>query len=48
MSIKPYFWSENTNNIKLDKLKAFTELDNPEAPTKLDKLEALIPTLEIS
>ena len=56
MSIKPYFQSKNTNNIKLDKLEAPTklnklevpaELDKLEAPTKLDKLEALMPTLEV-
>jgi hypothetical protein len=38
MSVKPYFWSENTYNVKLDKL---------EAPAKLDKLEAPLPTLEV-
>ena len=38
MSVKPYFQSKNTNNVKLDKL---------EAPAKLDKLEAPIPTLEV-
>ena len=38
MSIKPYFWSENIYNIKLDELKA---------PTKLDKLEVFLPTLEV-
>ena len=38
MSVKPYFRSKNTNNIKLDEL---------EVPAKLDKLEAPIPTLEV-
>ena len=38
MSVKPYFWPENTHNIKLDKLKA---------TAKLDKLEALLFTLEV-
>ena len=38
ISIKPYFWSKNTYNIELDKLKA---------PAKLDKLQVLLPTLEI-
>ena len=38
ISIKPYYWTENTYNIKLDKLKA---------PTKLDKLEVPLPTLEV-
>ena len=50
MSVKPYFRSKNTNNIKLDeldKLQAPTKLDKPEAPTKLDKLEAPVPTLEV-
>jgi len=47
MSVKPYFWSKNTNNIKLDKLKTPTKLDKLEAPTKLDKLEAPLPTLEV-
>ena len=35
MSIKPYFRSKNTYNIKL------------EVPAKLDKLEAPLPTLEV-
>ena len=56
MSVKPYFRSKNTNNVKLDKLEAPTKLDKLEAlakldkleaPTELDKLEALIPTLEV-
>ena len=47
MSVKPYFRSKNTNNIKLDKLEAPTKLDKLEAPAKLDKLEAPIPTLEV-
>jgi hypothetical protein len=38
MSVKPYFRSKNTNNIKLDEL---------EAPAELDKLEAPVPTLEV-
>jgi len=38
MSVKPYFWPKYTYNIKLDEL---------EAPTKLDKLEAPLPTLEV-
>ena len=38
MSIKPYFQSKNTYNIKLDKLKT---------PTKLNKLKAPLLTLEI-
>ena len=47
MSVKPYFRSKNTNNIKLDKLEASTELDKLEAPAKLDKLEAPVPNLEV-
>jgi hypothetical protein len=35
ISVKPYFWSENTYNIKL------------EAPAELDELEVLLPTLEV-
>ena len=38
MSIKPYFWSKNTNDIKLDEL---------EARAKLDKLKVPLPTLEV-
>ena len=38
MSIKPYFWSKNTYDIKLNKLKA---------PAKPDKLEVPLPTLEV-
>ena len=44
MSVKPYFRSKNTNDVKLE---APTKLDKLEAPTKLDKLEALVPTLEV-
>jgi hypothetical protein len=56
-SIKPYFWSKNTHNTKLneleisaklDKLKAPIKLDELEAPAKLDKLEVPLPTLEVS
>jgi len=38
MSIKPYFQSKNTHDVKLDKLEALT---------KPDKLEAPLPTLEV-
>jgi hypothetical protein len=41
MSVKPYFRSKNTNNIKLDKLEAPAKLD------ELDKPEAPLPTLEV-
>ena len=37
-SVKPYFRPKNTYNI---------ELDEPEAPAELDKLEAPLPTLEV-
>ena len=56
MSVKPYFQSKNTYNIKLNKLKAPIKLDKLEAtikldklkiPTKLDKLKVLLPTLEV-
>ena len=47
MSVKPYFWSKNTNNIKPDKLQAPTKPDELEAPAELDKLEAPMPTLEV-
>ena len=30
--IKPYFWSKNIYNVKLDKLKATTKLDEIEVP----------------
>jgi hypothetical protein len=37
-SIKPYFWPKDNYNVKLDK---------PETPTKLNKLEAPLPTLKV-
>ena len=55
-SVKPYFRSKNTYNVKLDKLEAPVKLDELEVPAKLDKLEAPtklnklevpIPTLEV-
>jgi len=46
MSVKPYFWPENTYNVKPDKLEATAELDELEATAELDKLEAPLPTLE--
>ena len=39
ISIKPYFQSKNTYNIKLDKLKVTTKLDKIEVPLFI--LEAL-------
>ena len=47
MSVKPYFWLENTYNIKLDKLEATAKLDELEATAKLDKLEVPLPTLKV-
>jgi len=56
MSIKPYFWPEDTYNVKPDKLEATAklnklevtaELDKPEATAKLDELEAPLPTLKV-
>ena len=47
MSVKPYFWPENTYDVELDKLEATTELDEPEATAELDKLEVPLPTLEV-
>jgi hypothetical protein len=46
-SVKPYFWFENTYNVKLDELEVPAELDKLEVPAKLDKLEAPLPTLEV-
>jgi len=55
-SVKPYFWPEDTYNVKLDELEATTELDKlevtakpdkPEATAKPDELEAPLPTLEV-
>ena len=47
MSVKPYFRSKNTYNVKLDKLEASAELDELEAPAKLDKLEVPLPAKEV-
>ena len=47
ISIKPYFRSENTYNVKLDKLKVPAKLDKLEIFTKLNKLKALLPTLKV-
>ena len=47
ISVKPYFWPKNTNDIELDKLKALTKLDKLEIPVKLDKLEIFLSTLEV-
>ena len=47
MSIKPYFWPENTHDVKLDELEVTAEPDELEATAKLDELEVLLLTLEI-
>ena len=39
ISIKPYFWPENTHNIELDKLEATAKPDELKATAELDKLE---------
>src|SRR6266702_3311969 len=55
-SVKPYFWSENTHDVKLDELEVTAELDELEATAELDKLEMTaeldelevpLPTLEV-
>ena len=46
-SVKPYFRSENTYNVKPDELEAPAESGKLETPTKLNKLEAPLPTLEV-
>ena len=47
MSVKPYFWPENTYNVEPDKLEVTAELNEPEATAKSDELEVLLPTLEV-
>jgi len=47
MSVKPYFRSKNTYNVKPDEPEAPAELGKLETPTKLNKLEAPLPTLEV-
>ena len=47
MSIKPYFRSKNTYDVKLDKLEATAKPDELEATAELDELEAPLPTLEV-
>ena len=46
-SVKPYFWPENTHDVKLDELEATAELDELEATAESDKLEAPLPTPEV-
>jgi hypothetical protein len=47
MFIKPYFQSKNTYNVELDELEAPAKLNKLEVLTELDKLEAPLPTLEV-
>ena len=50
MSIKPYFWPENTYDIKTNKLETTTELNKLETPNELDKpdkLETFLSTLKV-
>ena len=47
ISVKPYFWPENTYDVKLDKLEVTAELDELEVTAESDKLEVLLPTLEV-
>ena len=59
MSVKPYFRSKNTYNVKLDKLdklevtakldelEVTAKPDELEVPAELDELKAPLPTLEV-
>jgi len=47
MSIKPYFRSKNTHDVKLDELEAPAKLGKLEIPAELNKLEAPLPTLKV-
>ena len=56
MSVKPYFWPENTYDVKLDEWETTAELDELEATAKpneleatakSDKLEVPLPTLKV-
>jgi hypothetical protein len=47
MSVKPYFQSENTYNVKPDELEAPVEPDELEVPVKPDKLEVPLPTSKV-
>ena len=47
MSVKPYFWSKNTYNVKLDKLGAPAKLDKLGVPAEPDKIKVPLPTLEV-
>src|SRR6266571_8430131 len=43
MSVKPYFWSENTYDVKPDELEVTIEPDEPEATAESDELEVPLP-----
>ena len=47
MSVKPYFQSKNTHDVKLDKLEAPVKLNELKALAELDKLKVPLPTLEV-
>ena len=47
MSVKPYFWPENTYDVKLDKLEITAELDELKATAKSNELEVPLPTPEV-
>ena len=46
-SVKPYFWPENTYNIKPDERETTAKLDKLEAPAEPDELEAPLSTLKV-
>ena len=46
-SIKPYFWPENTYDVKPDELEATAKPDELKATAELDKLEAPLFTPEV-
>ena len=47
ISIKPYFQSKNTCNIKLDELEVLIKLDKLEVFAKLNKLKAPLPIFKV-
>ena len=47
MSVKPYFWPENTYDIELDELETTAELDKPKVTAEPDEVEAPPSTLEV-
>jgi hypothetical protein len=46
ISVNPYFWPENTYDVKLDELEALVKPDKLKVLAKLDKLKALLPAEE--